>query len=142
LPGKHQHFNSLLQTNSEMMLAVTIIMWLRCGVPLCDTLRHAPADISHQPGVAGAIGFFPPGFCSNTSLYPSIYLWLYSPLVGPWPLLQFLTLYIVGRSPWTGDQPVAMPLLTHRINAQKHPCLEWDSNPRSQYSSGRRQFMF
>jgi hypothetical protein len=38
-----------------------------------------------------------------------IYLWLYSPC-GPWPLFQFLNLYIVGRSPWTGDQPVARPL--------------------------------
>jgi hypothetical protein len=26
---------------------------------------------------------------------------------------------------------------THRINAHRHPCLEWDLNPRSQCSSGR-----
>jgi hypothetical protein len=30
------------------------------------------------------------------------------------PLLQFLNLYAVSRTPWTGDQPVAMPLPTHR----------------------------
>jgi hypothetical protein len=29
----------------------------------------------------------------------------------------------------------------HRINAHRYPCLEWDSNPRSQRSSKRRQFM-
>jgi hypothetical protein len=29
----------------------------------------------------------------------------------------------------------------HRINADRHPCLEWDSNPRSQCSSQRRQFI-
>jgi hypothetical protein len=29
----------------------------------------------------------------------------------------------------------------HRINTKKHPCLEWDSNPRSQRSSERKQFM-
>jgi hypothetical protein len=29
----------------------------------------------------------------------------------------------------------------HRINAGRHPCLEWDSNPRSQGPSGRRRFM-
>jgi hypothetical protein len=29
----------------------------------------------------------------------------------------------------------------HRIHADNHPCLEWDSNPRSQCSSDRRQFM-
>jgi hypothetical protein len=34
--------------------------------------------------------------------------------VGPWPLLQFLDLYTVGRTPWMGDQPVARPLPAHR----------------------------
>jgi hypothetical protein len=29
----------------------------------------------------------------------------------------------------------------YRINAHRHPCLEWDSNPRSQRSSERRQLM-
>jgi hypothetical protein len=35
--------------------------------------------------------------------------------------------------------PVARPLPTHkhRINADKHPCLEWDSNPRCQCPSER-----
>jgi hypothetical protein len=66
-------------------------------------------------------------------------------LFRPWLLFQFLNLYRVGRTPWTGDQPVARPLPTHRttknrINAHRHPCLEWDSNPPSQRSSGQRQF--
>jgi hypothetical protein len=30
---------------------------------------------------------------------------------------SFFILHTVGRTPWTGDQPVAMPLPTHRINA-------------------------
>jgi hypothetical protein len=29
----------------------------------------------------------------------------------------------------------------HRINAHRHPCLEWDSNPRSQCLSGRKSFL-
>jgi hypothetical protein len=29
----------------------------------------------------------------------------------------------------------------HRINADRQPCLEWDSNSRSKRSSERRQFM-
>jgi hypothetical protein len=41
-----------------------------------------------------------------------IYPWLYSPC-GPWPLFHFLNPYIVGRTPWTRDQPVARPLPTH-----------------------------
>jgi hypothetical protein len=32
---------------------------------------------------------------------------------GPWPIFRFLILYTVGRTPWTGDQPVARPLPTH-----------------------------
>jgi hypothetical protein len=46
-------------------------------------------------------------------IYVSIYLLLYSPC-DPWPHFQFLDLYRVGRTPWTGDQPVARPLPTHR----------------------------
>jgi hypothetical protein len=42
-----------------------------------------------------------------------MYLWLYSPCE-LWPLFQFLNLYTVGRTSWTGDQPVARPLPTHR----------------------------
>jgi hypothetical protein len=45
---------------------------------------------------------------------PIISLCLCSPC-GPWPLFQFLNLYTVSRTPWTGDQPVARPLPTHRI---------------------------
>jgi hypothetical protein len=63
--------------------------------------------------------------------------------IGPWQIFCFLIFYTVGRTPWRGDQPVARPPPTHkhRINAYKHPCLEWDSNPRSQNSRERRQFM-
>jgi hypothetical protein len=40
--------------------------------------------------------------------------WLYSPL-GPWPLLfQIHDHFTDGRTPWTGDQPVARPLPKHR----------------------------
>jgi hypothetical protein len=34
--------------------------------------------------------------------------------VGPWPLFQFFNLYTVGRTPWTGDQPVARSLPARR----------------------------
>jgi hypothetical protein len=37
------------------------------------------------------------------------------PFVGPWPLLQFRNRFHTnGRTPWTGDQPVARPLPIHR----------------------------
>jgi hypothetical protein len=47
------------------------------------------------------------------TLTTSLSLWLYSPLdLGR--LFSFLILSTVGRTPWTGDQPVARPLRTHR----------------------------
>jgi hypothetical protein len=54
---------------------------------------------------------------------------------------SFLILYIISRTPQTGDQPVARLLPAHRINAHRHPCLECDLKPRSQRSSEQRQFM-
>jgi hypothetical protein len=48
---------------------------------------------------------------------------------------SFLILYTVGSTPWTGDQPDAIPLPTHteqhkhRINAHRHPCLERGFEP-------------
>jgi hypothetical protein len=37
------------------------------------------------------------------------------PFVRPWPLLYFRNLfYTDGRTPWTGDKPVARPLPTHK----------------------------
>jgi hypothetical protein len=84
----------------------------------------------------------------GTSAFSFIHQWLYSPFVGPWRLLQFHDhFYTDSRNPWTSDQPVARPLPTHRTartqnkSTHKHPCLEWDSNSRSQRPSERRQFM-
>jgi hypothetical protein len=59
----------------------------------------------------------------------SVCLWLYSPFVGPWPLFQFLNLYTDGRTPWTGDQPVARPLPTHKTtqtqNKRTQTSMPW-----------------
>jgi hypothetical protein len=60
---------------------------------------------------------------------------------------SFLILYTDGRTAWTGDQPIARPLPTHRTTqtqnrrTYRYPCLEWDSNPRSQCLRERGQFM-
>jgi hypothetical protein len=85
--------------------------------------------------------------CSLTSFIPSFINGL-QPFVGPWPLLQLRNnFYTDGRTPWPSDQPVARPLPTHRTTqtqnnrTYRHPGLEWDSNPRSQRLSERRQFM-
>jgi hypothetical protein len=47
--------------------------------------------------------------------------------------LQFLNPKRVGKTPWTGDQPVArpLPIQKHIINTDMHPCIEWDPGARS-----------
>jgi hypothetical protein len=56
-------------------------------------------------------------------LSPSLFLWLYSPLdLGRF--FNFLILYIVGRTPWTGDQPVARPLPTHRTTQTQNKGIQ------------------
>jgi hypothetical protein len=71
------------------------------------------------------------------------------PFDGHWPLFfQFLDPIHNQYGSLSGDQPVARPLPTHRTKQTQnkrtkytHPCVEWDSNPRSQRSSERRQLM-
>jgi hypothetical protein len=68
-------------------------------------------------------------------------------LIGPSGLflirinLELWILQTVGRIPWTGDQPCRQAAAyagqhKQRRNANRHPCHEWDSNPRSQCLSG------
>jgi hypothetical protein len=84
------------------------------------------------------------GWANHLSIHPSLYS-SYSHLDHRASVsLRFFNLYTVGRTPWTGDQPVATPLSAHkhRINVtHRHPCLEWDSNPRPQCSNERRRFL-
>jgi hypothetical protein len=58
----------------------------------------------------------------NVGLDNAIIITALQPLLGldRFFFFSFLTLYRVGRTPWTGDQPVARPLLTNRINAHRH----------------------
>jgi hypothetical protein len=49
--------------------------------------------------------------------------------VGPLSLCSFLILYTISRTPWTGDQPVATPLPTHRTtqtqNKRTQTSIPW-----------------
>jgi hypothetical protein len=61
----------------------------------------------------------------------------------PWPLFSFLILYTGGKDSLDGGsarRKAATCTQNNRINAHRHPCLEWDTNPRSQGSSGGRRF--
>jgi hypothetical protein len=55
-------------------------------------------------------------------------LWLYSPLFGLDQFFSFLIFYAVGRTPWTGEQPVAVSLPAHRT-AQTQNKLTQTSMP-------------
>jgi hypothetical protein len=58
-------------------------------------------------------------------------LWLYNPLhLGHFFI--FLILYTVGRTPWTGNQPVARPLPTHRTTRTQHK-LTQTSMPQAEF---------
>jgi hypothetical protein len=67
-------------------------------------------------------------------------------LVGLGRLFSFLiptqSVGLLGRriSPSQGRYLHTEPH-NHRINADRHPCLDWDSNPQSQCSRWRRWFM-
>jgi hypothetical protein len=84
---------------------------------------------------------------SHSFIHSSIHQWLYSLLLGPGLFFSFVifftqTVGLLGR----GISPSQSRYLHTDQNKQnkrtyKHPCLEWDSNPRSQRSSERRQFM-
>jgi hypothetical protein len=60
--------------------------------------------------------------------------------------LDLWILQTVGMFPWASDQLCSKAAAyigqhKHRMNAHRHPCLELDSNTRSQYLSGRRHYM-
>jgi hypothetical protein len=54
----------------------------------------------------------------------SIYLFIYGSTAICYlgRLFSFLILYTVGRTPWTGDQPVARQLPTHRTTQTQNKC--------------------
>jgi hypothetical protein len=60
-----------------------------------------------------------------------------------WNALIHFSFLILGQSVGLLEREISpsQGKHKHRINADKHPCLELDLNPRSQRSGERRQFM-
>jgi hypothetical protein len=124
-------------------------------LPVAYTIGYWPVDYATNPHAHGAS--WRTAACSSgrtgrtICVRPSgilLLLWLYSSLFGLGHFFSFLILYTVGRTPWTVDRAVARPLPTHKTTQTQNkctqyrqPCLVWDSNPRFQCSSERRQFM-
>jgi hypothetical protein len=61
-------------------------------------------------------------------------------LSGPRPLLQFRN-YFSKTSDQSASRSQPKQRITQTHNKRRYPYLEWDSNPRSQRLSERRQFM-
>jgi hypothetical protein len=59
-------------------------------------------------------------FIYNRRVLHYLLLSLYGPLLDLGRFFQFLILYTNGRTPWTGDQPIARPLPTHRTTQTKN----------------------
>jgi hypothetical protein len=53
--------------------------------------------------------------------------------VGPWPLFSILIIYTVGRTPWTGDQPITKPLPTHRTTNRYIEQMHTDNRSRVKF---------
>jgi hypothetical protein len=83
--------------------------------------------------------------CIPTLISLSLPLWLYSPLdFGRFFnfLIYIRLVGLLGRGiSKSQDRFLHTDQHKHRINADRHPCLEWDSNLRSRCSSERRRFI-
>jgi hypothetical protein len=49
---------------------------------------------------------------------------IYSPLLDLGHFFSFLIFYTVGRTPWTGDQPVTRPPPAHRTAQTQNKCTQ------------------
>jgi hypothetical protein len=76
-----------------------------------------------------------PKICDHEITRLSVSQWLYSPLLGLGHFFSSLIQYTIGNSSDEGSA-----CRKHRLNAHRHPCLEWDWNPPHQCSNGRRLF--
>jgi hypothetical protein len=109
-------------------------------------LQEKPHGTSSRRGVRLSSRVVPLMFTPRVGLRHEylLLLWLYSPC-GPCSLFQFPNLYTVGLLGRVFGPSEGRYLHTeqhkHKINAHRHPCLQWDSNPLSQRSSERRQSM-
>jgi hypothetical protein len=58
-----------------------------------------------------------------------ILLWFYSFLLSLARYSSFLIVYTIGRTPWTGDQPVARSLPTHRTTQTQNKSTQTSIPP-------------
>jgi hypothetical protein len=120
-----------------------------CGLRRPHNRRVAAIMLSRQLWTADKWWPIVWGLGGITNLLTHSFINGSTAFLGPWPLLQFRNLFstdgrLLGRLNSSSEgRYLHRGQQKHRINARTHthPCLEWDSNPRSQRSSERRQHM-
>jgi hypothetical protein len=94
----------------------------RFGLTLSPNIIFAVLGIHFPSGCPTKIvSLFPnsPILHSLPISYLLIYLWLYSLLLDLSRFFSFSVIYTVGSTPWTGDQPVARSIPTHRTSQRQ-----------------------
>jgi hypothetical protein len=142
-----KYLGNLQRIHSKRVKMSDFLAEFRVSYPLLEA--KFLVNLNTTFGTLHMFTFLSTDFFSETAeLHSFIQQWLYSPLLGRGLFFSFVIFcYTDGRSPWTSDEPVARPVCTHRTTqtqnkcTHRHPSLKWDSNPRPQRSSGRRQFM-
>jgi hypothetical protein len=107
----------------SVYLSIYLSIYLYVCLSVCLSIYLSRSIYpSIRPSVRPSI---PPSIHPPT--HPSIHLWLYSPLLDLGKFLSFLIFYTDGRTPWTGDQPVARSLPAHRTTQTQtkriHTCM-------------------
>jgi hypothetical protein len=118
-----------LEVNGPGLMEV--ISWhlpARIEVKYCNMYSRCHAVVARYanirlPFVGWQIGVWPYAHVqtNDSFIHSSMSV---QPFVGPWPLFQFRNPKRVGRTPRTGDQPVARPLPTHRTAQTQNNCKQ------------------
>jgi hypothetical protein len=106
----------------------------------CDTLYRQKLTLT-SPTIGGrSVSIVRSRNKATELLLLLLLLWLYSPLFGLCCSFSSLILYTVGRTPWSGDQPVVRPLPTHKATQTQTSTLRVGFEPTTRVWAGRKQF--
>jgi hypothetical protein len=98
-------------------------------------VSHTPcSSCGLQDVMDGIIFFMKKRHYTSVGLYNSFYLWLYSPiqaLAASMKLSVSLQLLDLGQSVGLLGRVISLSQGLNMYTNAKHPCPEWDSNPRS-----------
>jgi hypothetical protein len=135
-------FSSTLKTQAvgSSEISINFYQTRQCHIPEDSSLHsHHPRNVKYHTII---------WICCNVQFFHSFING--SSIALCWALASASVrnlFYTDCRPPCTSDQPVARLPPTHTTTqtqnkrTNRYPCLEWDSKPRSQRPSERRQFM-